>query len=130
MSRDNSTAVTDKTMVTNLGVGFSMGLGANIVETLDKYFLSQGCGGFRTIALSIPGVLFCSDENVFAINPDFVSGFRVSGQALFNSARPQVEPGTVPRALDLIAVENSLVEGSFLMSADISDSEVFSVDIC
>ncbi len=75
-------------------------------------------------------VLFCSDENIFAINPDFVSGFRVSSRALFDSARPQVEPGTVPWALDLVVVENSFVEGSFLMSADISDSEVFSVDIC
>jgi len=80
--------------------------------------------------MRIPCVLFCSDENIFAINPDFVSGFRVCGRTLFNSARPQVEPGTVPWALDLIAVESPLVEGSFLMSADISDSEVFSVDIC
>src|SRR5437899_1387397 len=107
-----------------------MGLGANIAETLDKYFLSQECGGFRTIAVGIPCVLFCSDENVVAVNPDFVGGFRVSSRALFNSARPQVEPGTVPWALDLIVVENPLVKGSVLMSADISDSEIFSVDIC
>jgi len=84
----------------------------------------------RTIALRIPCVLFCSDENIFAINPDFVGGFRVSSGTLFDSARPQVEPGTVPWALDLIVVENPLVKGSLLMSADISDSEIFSVDIC
>ena len=82
------------------------------------------------MALRIPCVLFCSDENVVAINPDFVGGFRVFSGTLFDSARPQVEPGTVPWALDHIVVESPLVEGSFLMSADISDSEVFSVDIC
>src|SRR5438105_14363874 len=84
----------------------------------------------RTIALGIPCVLFCSDENIFAINPDFVGGLRVSSRALYNSARPQVEPGTVPWALDLIVLASPLVEGSVLMSADISDSEVLSVDIC
>ena len=44
MNRDNGTALTESTIVTNFGVHFSIGLGAKIDETPDKNFLSKVCG--------------------------------------------------------------------------------------
>src|SRR6266705_5148500 len=117
-------------MVTNMGMDFSTSPGAIRSRFSTSISLVKRAEGFRTIAVRIPYLLFCSDENLVAINPDFVSGFRVSSRTLYNSARPQIEPGTVPWALHLIVLESPLIEGSFLMSTDISNGVVFSVNIC